>query len=116
MRLLAKRNLISLPFKKFFICAFLFGLFVSFDAAAQDERTRIVSDSPDGLEQVTDIEAADFSKSSDELGEGKSPLPQKENKDHLSRQRGEKDVRKEGVSTLSFNLFLYVIDRFKEDN
>ncbi|MGY6558893.1 MAG: hypothetical protein ACXIT9_06390 [Nitritalea sp.] len=28
---------------------------------------------------------------------------------------GERDRGREGVSTLSFNLFLYVIDKFKED-
>ncbi|KEO73178.1 hypothetical protein [Anditalea andensis] len=36
------------------------------------------------------------------------------NKD-IYKQGGEKDVRKENVSTLSFNLFLYIVDKFKED-
>jgi hypothetical protein len=33
----------------------------------------------------------------------------------LYKQGGEKDLKKEGMSTLSFNLFLYIVDKFKED-
>ena len=33
----------------------------------------------------------------------------------IYRQGGEKENRKEGMSTLSFNLFLYIVDKFKED-
>ena len=33
----------------------------------------------------------------------------------ILKQGGEKENRKEGMSTLSFNLFLYVVDKFKED-
>ncbi len=35
---------------------------------------------------------------------------------NIYRQGGEKDMRKDNVSTLSFNLFLYIVDKFKEDN
>jgi len=43
-----------------------------------------------------------------------TPSPSNRNKD-VYKQTGEKDVRKENVSTLSFNLFLYIVDKFKED-
>lgn len=33
----------------------------------------------------------------------------------IYREGGEKEIRKEGMSTLSFNLFLYIVDKFKED-
>jgi hypothetical protein len=33
----------------------------------------------------------------------------------LFKQGGDKDTKKEGMSTLSFNLFLYIVDKFKED-
>jgi len=33
----------------------------------------------------------------------------------IYKASGEKDVKKEEMSTLSFNLFLYIVDRFKED-
>lgn len=42
-----------------------------------------------------------------------NPLVRKENP--MFRQAGEKDVKKESMSTLSFNLFLYIVDKFRED-
>lgn len=33
----------------------------------------------------------------------------------IYKQGNDKEVRKESTSTLSFNLFLYVVDKFKED-
>lgn len=33
----------------------------------------------------------------------------------IYKEGGEKETRKEGMSTLSFNLFLYIVDKFKED-
>ncbi|MBS9523548.1 hypothetical protein KIH41_12190 [Litoribacter ruber] len=35
---------------------------------------------------------------------------------NIYKQGGEKDVRKDNVSTLSFNLFLYIVDKFKEND
>lgn len=33
----------------------------------------------------------------------------------IYKEGGEREIRKEGMSTLSFNLFLYIVDKFKED-
>lgn len=33
----------------------------------------------------------------------------------LENQGNDKELKKEGMSTLSFNLFLYIVDKFRED-
>ena len=112
-------NKISSRFGKFLILGFLFCCVISFNALAQEERTVHHRDSPADYEEINDQGVRDFSqirKENGEIKETKISQPKNENRDHLSKQRGEKDVKKEGMSTLSFNLFLYVVDRFKEDN
>ena len=55
-----------------------------------------------------------YSQSSrDSKSSGASNLNVKDQQ--LYKQGGEKDLKKEGMSTLSFNLFLYIVDKFKED-
>jgi hypothetical protein len=119
MLLALTTNNVSFRFDKFLILGFLFCSVISFNALGQEERVVHHGDSPADYEEINDHRGSDFAnigKEGTEVKENKTPLPKKENKDHLSKQRGEKDAKKEGMSTLSFNLFLYVVDRFKEDN
>ena len=112
-------NKISFRFDKFFVLGFLFCSVISFNAVGQEERTVHHRDSSADYEEVSDLAGTEFTDSGKEGRETKantSLSPKKETKDHLHKQRGEKDGRKEGMSTLSFNLFLYVVDRFREDN
>jgi hypothetical protein len=109
MLLSLKTNKISFRFRKFLILGFLFCSVISAHHG----------DAPAEYEEINDHEVRDFSlngKEHAETKETKISIPKKENKEQLYKHRGEKEVKKEGLSTLSFNLFLYVVDRFKEDN
>jgi hypothetical protein len=119
MLLSLKTNKISFRFRKFLILGFLFCSVIAFNALGQEERTAHHGDAPAEYEEINDHEVRDFSlngKEHAETKETKISIPKKENKEQLYKHRGEKEVKKEGLSTLSFNLFLYVVDRFKEDN
>ena len=111
-------NKISFQFEKFLILGFLFCSVFAFNALGQEERTAHHEDAPAEYE-INDHGVRDLTlseKESGEIRETKISSPKKENKEHLYKHRGEREVKKEGLSTLSFNLFLYVVDRFKEDN
>ena len=115
-----KPNKIFFPYKYFFALGFLFCLVGSFDILAQEERGRINSDSNQGMDQVD--ESVDMQADFTEAKSVKTPnqnvisTPQNDTKnEQLYRQGGEKEVKNEGLSTLSFNLFLYVADKFKEN-
>lgn len=106
-------NIISNSFGKFIVLGFLFCCLGSFNAWAQEERTMNHADSPSEYEEMNEQVVSPVVAPK----EIKQALPTKhESKENLSKQRGEKDAKSEGISTLSFNLFLYVVDRFKEDN
>ena len=112
-------NKISFRFDKFLILGFLFCSVIAFNAVGQEERTVHHGDASADFDEINGLSGTDFTPMGKEVTEMKENIvasPKKENKDHLHKQRGEKEARKEGMSTLSFNLFLYVIDRFKEDN
>ena len=112
-------NKISFRFDKFFILGFLFCAVFALNAFGQEERTVYHGDVPADFDEINGLSGTDFTSMGKESSESKENVvtfPKKENKDNLHKQRGEKEARKEGMSTLSFNLFLYVIDRFKEDN
>lgn len=112
-------NKISFRFEKFFVLGFLFCSVIAFNAVGQEERTVHHRDASADFEEINSLSGEDFTpigKEGTETKENSVASPKKENKDNLHKQRGEKEARKEGMSTLSFNLFLYVIDRFKEDN
>jgi len=112
-------NKISFRFDKFFILGFLFCSVFAFNALGQEERTVHHGDASADFDEINGLSGTDFTPMGKEGTETKENIvtsPKKENKDNLHKQRGEKEARKEGMSTLSFNLFLYVIDRFKEDN
>ncbi|WP_106567202.1 hypothetical protein [Cecembia rubra] len=102
-------------------------LFLSSYSFAQSEREKSTQDLPknsDGIGQFESHESGSLELRNELLN--RSNLNQ--NKDNslnatnsnrrenpIYKQGGEKDVKKEGMSTLSFNLFLYIVDKFKED-
>ena len=118
MHQLLSTNKISFRFRKPLILGFLFCSLVTFSAAGQGERTKSHEDIPAEFESHSDHAGQDFSdnQTSGSEAKGSKAIIKKENKEQLYKHHGEKEVKKEGMSTLSFNLFLYVVDRFKEDN
>jgi hypothetical protein len=114
-----KPNKISFPFPKFFALGLLCCWFGSLEVLAQEERGRVISDPHPGTDQVDEnVEMhgdISESKSVKTPNQSVTTTPQNEIKnEQLYKQRGEKEVKNEGLSTLSFNLFLYVADKFKE--
>lgn len=110
-------NKVLFRFDKIFILGFLFCSLLAFDALGQEERAVHQGDSPEHFEEINDRSSTDYHHVGQEGTDNKTVVPKKDiQRDHLQKQRGEKEGRKEGMSTLSFNLFLYVVDRFKENN
>jgi hypothetical protein len=112
--------------KVFLISLGLF-LFLTSYSFAQSEREKSAQDltkNSDGLGQFESPEITSFEVRNEQLNRSNSNQ-NRENllnttnsirKDNpIYKQGGEKDARKEGMSTLSFNLFLYIVDKFKED-
>lgn len=95
----------------------VFGLLFSFVALAQSEKERVLLDGPKGPESVQQFESPDGANDPS----GKSNSPSKTNAPVVKKEvpalkvGGDKDGKKEEISTLSFNLFLYIMDKFKED-
>jgi acyl-CoA-binding protein len=99
-----------------------FCLFLSFASYGQGERDRNSPDLPknsDSIGQFEGQETSSFENRSDNTSTkdiNQNPNNAQVKKENpLFKQGGEKDVKKEGMSTLSFNLFLYIVDKFKED-
>lgn len=100
---------------------------ISFTSMAQSEREKQINDLPrnsdiynnhENPESNYDTRIEAYSKSTNntqtrEENTNKSNLVKRENP--IYKQGGEKDIKKENMSTLSFNLFLYIVDKFKED-
>ena len=114
-----KQNKISYPFTIVFVLGLLFCLIGSFEVSAQEEKGKVISSPNQEFDDLIEIENPAISGSENKSlkvkEQEKTSTPQKDIKnDQLYQQRGEKEVKKEGLSTLSFNLFLYVADKFKE--
>lgn len=106
----------------------LFCVFFTFASFAQNERDRNIPEltrnndsanqfeSPESsvLEQKTENYQRQSIPSTRETKIG-STTPQAKKDNPIYKMGGEKEIRKEGMSTLSFNLFLYIVDKFKED-
>lgn len=104
-----------------------FCILLGFTSFAQGERDRNSPDLPKNSDSIGQFDSAEPSgfdnrydnsyKQSTLTKEGQSnPSNSQVKKENpLFKQGGEKDVKKEGMSTLSFNLFLYIVDKFKED-
>ncbi|MCL6261129.1 hypothetical protein M3O96_18640 [Aquiflexum sp. TKW24L] len=106
---------------------FVLGLLMSFVSFAQSDRERNFPDLPKNNDAVSQYESPESSNMEfkqentqktnlNPVKDTKSTTANGLKKDNLLyKQGGEKDSKKEEISTLSFNLFLYIVDRFKED-
>lgn len=87
----------------------------------QEEREKVISESSEEYDDIIGAEGSDRYDIDENIAETKSSkipatsVTEKE-EEQLYKYEGEKEVNKERLSTLSFNLFLYVADKFKEDN
>jgi hypothetical protein len=116
-------NKISLFTDKKYFFTILFCVFGTSVLFAQAEKERVFPDLPKHQDGVGSNEMTDpgFYENrgdySNRLQPSKNTAPsgllRKENP--IFKQGGDKENKKEGMSTLSFNLFLYIVDRFKED-
>lgn len=106
----------------------LFCLFLSFASFAQSDRDRNIPELPRNSDSANQYESPESSiseqktenlqkQSASSTVESKSVTnsTQAKKDNAMYKVGGEKEVRKEGMSTLSFNLFLYIVDKFKED-
>ena len=95
----------------------VFCLFFGFSALAQGEKDRVLQEVPKNAESTQQYDSPDGANE----GINKTTAPAKtpgvavKKENPLFKQGGEKDAKKEEISTLSFNLFLYIVDKFKED-
>jgi hypothetical protein len=112
---------ISFSVQKIAVLTIVFSTFCFFSAFAQgDERSRNMPeqrvDDNFGATESPEANIIEYSarpSGTSTTNKATTTTPSK-NRD-IYKQTGEKDVRKENVSTLSFNLFLYIVDKFKED-
>lgn len=123
-----EQNNISLTYTKGFFFAIIFCVFGFTDIFAQSDKDRNLPDVPKTVDNPMNFESPESSNYDTKLDlnskqnninkETKSSTNQnpvrKENP--IYKQGSDKDIKKEGMSTLSFNLFLYIVDKFKEDN
>ncbi len=104
----------------------LFCLFLSFATFAQNERDRNIPDLPKNNDSANQYESPESSISEQKsenfnrqsispIGESKVATTPSKKDNAFYKAGGEKEIKKEGMSTLSFNLFLYIVDKFKED-
>ncbi len=126
--MIEQNNIPSISSKRFLI-AILFCAFGSLNAFAQGDKDRTFPEIPKSTDSVNTREGSDatnFESKQDynykqntqvqikDLKTNNNNPIKKENP--LYKHGGEKDIKKEGMSTLSFNLFLYIVDKFREDN
>lgn len=122
-------SLNKIEFKYFFALSgfIFFGLFTSTAVIAQSDKDRNMPDVPKSADVVNfDNSEASFMETRDMVGIRPAPAPTKSNtlsiapvakkENPLYKQGSDKEqVKKESMSTLSFNLFLYIVDKFRED-
>jgi hypothetical protein len=122
-------SLNRIEFKYFFALSgfIFFGLFASTAVVAQSDKDRNMPDVPKSADVVNfDNVDASFMETRDMVGIRPAPAPAKNNtiliappvkkENPLFKQGSDKEqVKKESMSTLSFNLFLYIVDKFRED-
>ncbi|WP_194775470.1 hypothetical protein [Pararhodonellum marinum] len=109
---------------KAIIFTFFCGVFISFSAYSQDEKDKnfpevdkeegVISSYENPGEPLLEYSVAPSKNSKESVNVKVDNAPKKENQ--IYRQGNDKEiVKKENVSTLSFNLFIYIMDKFKED-
>ncbi|MCH7401576.1 hypothetical protein ACFOUP_14100 [Belliella kenyensis] len=126
---MSAQNYISSAQVKGILFVILFCSFGANDLFAQNDKERTMQDFPKNSDVVYSYENPEYNNS-----ETRNELNSKQNnqillkdgrhsgtnvvkKDNpIYKQGSDKELKKEGMSTLSFNLFLYIVDRFKEDN
>lgn len=118
-------NQISSEVAKILTLSVGFCLFLNFASFAQGERDR--NDLPKNTDTMGQYESPESSamemknenyfRNTTTVKNNPAPINNNQvRKDNpIYKQGGEKDAKKEGMSTLSFNLFLYIVDKFKED-
>lgn len=125
---MSKQNNNTLFNPKYIILAILFCTIGSLHASAQGEKEKNFPDTPskngDVISTYENHEGSS-NEANHEYNLRQSSL-QKETKsgtkiavkkeNPLYKQGSDKEIKKDEKSTLSFNLFLYIIDKFKEDN
>jgi len=108
---------------------FLFGLGLclilsSYSFAQSEKSAQDLPKNSDGIGQFESPEFSSFELRNEQLNRTNSNQNRENSlnttnsmkkENPIYKQGGEKDGRKEGMSTLSFNLFLYIVDKFKED-
>ncbi|RZS95631.1 hypothetical protein BC751_1165 [Cecembia calidifontis] len=112
---------------KVFLIGLGFFLFLSSYSFAQSEREKSAQDLPknsDGIGHFESLESSSFELRNEQLNRTNTNQNRENSlnstnsnrrENPIYKQGGERDVKKEGMSTLSFNLFLYIVDKFKED-
>jgi hypothetical protein len=102
-------------------------LLTSFNTFAQGERDRLqdVAKASDNVNQYEFSDGTPYEQRNENANKSvQIAVPEIRVKEVNNNQRkenplysqgGEKDGKREGMSTLSFNLFLYIVDKFKED-
>jgi hypothetical protein len=118
-------NKISLESKTKLTLAFSICFLLSFASFAQTEREKQINDIPRNSDLYNSYESPESNYDTRvENSARNNTYSKEENTNRLNnirkdnpiyRQGGEKDIKKENMSTLSFNLFLYIVDKFKED-
>lgn len=127
---MSEQNNITLFDRKNIILAILFCALGSLNAFAQGEKERNLPDTPNKTSDVAGTFESHETTATDsryelnlkqnnqntnrEVKTAKNTAVRKENP--LYKQGSDKEVKKEEMSTLSFNLFLYIVDKFREDN
>lgn len=118
-------NHISSEVAKILTLSVGFCLFLNLTSFAQGERER--NDMPKNTDTMGQFESPEsaamemknenYFRSTTTVKNNPTPINNNQvRKDNpIYKQGGEKDTKKEGMSTLSFNLFLYIVDKFKED-
>ncbi|UJP65694.1 hypothetical protein [Mongoliitalea daihaiensis] len=121
-------SLNKIELKYFFaLSSFIFfGFLMSGNTLAQSDKDRNMPDVPKSAD-VVNFETVDASYVEGKDGIGSKPAPAKipaatpsapvvKKENPLFKQGSDKEqVKKESMSTLSFNLFLYIVDKFRED-
>ncbi len=116
---------ISFENKMKLLTAFGICFLLSFASFAQTEREKQINDIPRNSDYYNNYESPESNYDTRVENSVKSNVhSREENTSRLNnarkenpiyKQGGEKDFKKENMSTLSFNLFLYIVDKFKED-
>jgi hypothetical protein len=118
---MGKQTTNYLNYKKEILLSLSFCLFFVIPSFGQTEKDRNNIDVPRASDTTTEIqESSAYDSRNDSynrpLAKEQKPgqaVLKKENP--LYKQGSDKEVKKESMSTLSFNLFLYIVDKFRED-